>query len=132
MHTEVLIKRVYDTPSDDDGLRVLVDKLWPRGIKKEDLKYDIWARDIAPSSENRRMFHANPEDNWKKFSDCYRKELESSSAFSNFIALLERSHPKRITLLYAFKSRIKNHAIVLQQEIMERLYKRALDITMFS
>jgi uncharacterized protein YeaO (DUF488 family) len=121
MKTEVLIKRVYESTDESDGLCVLVDRLWPRGIKKENLKCDIWAKEIAPSPELRKKFHADIENNWTVFTKDYVTELETSSAFTEFIAKIREENPKRITLLYAFKNKIKNHAIILQQEIIKRL-----------
>lgn len=121
METEVLIKRVYEPMDDNGGLNVLVDRLWPRGIKKADLKYDIWAKDIAPSPELRKMFHADTEGNWTTFAADYAHELETSSAFAELIARIEKDQPRYINLLYAFKDKIKNHAVVLQQEIIKAL-----------
>ena len=65
--TRIRIKRVYEAPAPDDGCRVLVDKLWPRGVRKEALPYDIWARDIAPSAALRTWYHADPAARWQEF-----------------------------------------------------------------
>jgi uncharacterized protein YeaO (DUF488 family) len=120
-NTEVLIKRVYDSVDENDGLRVLVDRLWPRGISKDKLKCDIWAKEIAPSPELRKMFHADIENNWTAFTNGYIQELELSPSFNDFIAKIRKDNPKRVTLLYAFKNEIKNHALILQQEIIKKL-----------
>jgi len=117
---EIKIKRAYDAAEESDGMRVLVDRLWPRGIKKTDLKYDVWAKEITPSSALRKLFHEDPENNWDAFSVGYIRELESSEAFSKFIAMIKEERPECVTLLYAFKNRIKNHALILQQEIQKR------------
>jgi uncharacterized protein YeaO (DUF488 family) len=120
METEVLIRRVYDkTP--EEGLRVLVDRLWPRGIKKSDLPYDIWAKEITPSTELRTMFHADPEGHWDAFTKGYAEELDASAAFHDFIERIKKEQPQRIILLYAFKNQTKNHAVILQQKIIEAL-----------
>jgi uncharacterized protein YeaO (DUF488 family) len=72
----VKIKRVYDQPEKADGKRVLVDRLWPRGVKKEDAGFDLWLKDIAPSNELRKWFSHDPSK-WQEFEERYRKELET-------------------------------------------------------
>lgn len=69
--TQVNIKRVYDEPSEQDGYRVLVDRLWPRGMKREYLKYDYWAKEVTPSNDLRKWFHADIEKRWGTFADMY-------------------------------------------------------------
>ncbi len=64
MKWTIKLKRVYEPAEADDGLRILVDRVWPRGIKKSDLRFDIWAKDVTPSSEARQFFHADPSGNW--------------------------------------------------------------------
>lgn len=123
MGTEVCIKRVYDPETDDDGLRILVDRLWPRGMKKESLRYDIWAKEITPSTTLRMLFHTDPEANWDTFTKGYEQELSSSQAFGTFIEKLKEINPQRITLLYAYKNKVKNHAIILQQAICNALHE---------
>ena len=100
--TRIAIKRVYEPATDTDGLRVLVDKLWPRGIRKEALHYDLWAKEIAPSAPLRRWFHA---------------ELAASPAVRAFVAKIEKE--PCATLLYASKNAEENHARVLR-EYLER------------
>ncbi len=117
--TQIKIKRVYDNPEAEDGYRVLVDRLWPRGMKKEHLKYDAWEKDITPSSELRKWYHANPDENWKAFSAMYRKELEASEAVRDFLAKIKTY--KTVTLLYASKEPVHNHAIILQRFLETRL-----------
>ena len=120
MDIEIKIKRVYDAAEESDGMRVLVDRLWPRGIRKTDLRYAVWAKDITPSSALRKLFHEDPDNDWDAFLTGYIRELESSEAFSKFIAMIKEKRPACVTLLYVFKNRIKNHALVLQQEIRKR------------
>lgn len=118
---EVVTKRVYDAQEDNDGLRILVDRFWPRGVRKADLRYDIWAKDVTPSDELRRMFHSNPEANWCKFSEEYRNQLSSSDALNSLVSKIRDSKASRVTLLYSFKDKIHNHSLILQQEIINHL-----------
>ncbi|MEZ6194079.1 MAG: DUF488 domain-containing protein [Phycisphaerales bacterium] len=106
------IKRVYDEPSEQDGTRVLVDRLWPRGLAKDDAALDIWAKDLAPSTELRKWFDHEP-DRFKQFAERYRRELsENGSAVDAFLGQIDRR--KRLTLLYAAKDPDINHAVVLK------------------
>lgn len=109
--TRIAIKRVYEPATDTDGLRVLVDKLWPRGIRKEALHYDLWAKEIAPSAPLRRWFHADPQGRWEEFRRRYLHELAASPAVRAFAARIEKE--PRATLLYASKNAEENHARVL-------------------
>jgi uncharacterized protein YeaO (DUF488 family) len=103
------VKRVYDPPTRDDGFRVLVDRLWPRGLTKEDAALDLWAKDLAPSPELRRDFNHRPE-RFAEFTHHYRGELVRNPAVAAFRAELKR--PK-VTLLYGAHDREHNHALVL-------------------
>jgi uncharacterized protein YeaO (DUF488 family) len=107
------IKRVYEPAADADGFRVLVDRLWPRGVKKENAKIDLWAKDISPSGALRREFHGHPE-HWQKFVVAYAKELAREPAASAARDLL--AHRKRgpVTLLYAARDEEHNNAVVLK------------------
>lgn len=111
--THIKIKRVYDSPTPEDGYRVFADRLWPRGMKKEHLKYDAWEKDITPSPELRKWYHEDPANHWDGFSTQYRKELETSTAIQKFLADIKH-HPV-VTLLYASKDPVHNHARILQQ-----------------
>ena len=102
-----------ENPEAEDGYRVLVDRLWPRGMKKEYLKYDVWEKDITPSPELRKWFHEDTAGHWEAFSDMYRKELETSEATRNFLASIKPY--KTVTLLYTSKEPVRNHARILQQ-----------------
>lgn len=110
--TTIALKRVYDTPSPEDGLRVLVDRLWPRGLSKEHAAIDEWDKDLAPSSELRKWFHHDPEL-WEYFSKKYREELHESNLGKDF--LLRHKDQEKITLLYAAKDKDHCHAIILKQ-----------------
>ena len=118
----IVVKRVYEAASPADGVRVLVDRLWPRGLRKEEAGVKFWLRDLAPSTEWRQWFHANPEA-WRLFRKRYLKELVSpaaSAAVEKLHGLVE-SKPK-VTLLYASRNEEHNNAIVLK-ELLEGVPK---------
>jgi len=111
----VAVKRVYEAPSPSDGVRVLVDRLWPRGLTKTDAAVKRWLRDLAPSTELRQWFHANPEA-WLFFRKRYLKELvslEASTALEKLHALAQSG--KKLTLLYASRNEEYNNAVVLKE-----------------
>lgn len=105
-------KRVYDAASKEDGYRVLVDRLWPRGIKKVDLAYDEWCKTLAPSTELRKAFHGEEID-FAAFKKSYREELEAQKEAGEQLAA--RGKNGTVTLLYAAKERDQNHAVVLAE-----------------
>ncbi len=107
----VQLRRVYDEPSDDDGLRVLVDRLWPRGLTKERAAVDVWLRDVAPSTDLRRWFH-HEEPLFDEFTRRYRAELADNPALDELRALVA-SHDV-VTLLYGAKDPVHNQATVLR------------------
>lgn len=109
---QVRLKRVYDDFSETDGYRVLVDKLWPRGMKKEYLKYDYWAKGVTPSTTLRKWFHEDIQGHWSEFVEMYQKELDVSSTVADFLAQI-KPHPV-VTLLYASKDPTHNHARILR------------------
>jgi uncharacterized protein YeaO (DUF488 family) len=111
----VMLKRVYDPPAKADGERVLVDRLWPRGLTKVKAKVDLWLKDVAPSTELRKWFGHDPEK-WTEFKKRYRVELKNNPALSE---LLELSRQGDITLVYAAKDQLHNEAVVLKQ-ILDR------------
>lgn len=111
----VRLKRVYEAHAANDGVRVLVDRLWPRGLTKEAAALDAWLKDIAPSNELRQWYHAHPLQ-WSKFRKKYLEELSNEAAHDG----LEQLHkfarkPRGLTLLFASKSLEKNHALVLKE-----------------
>ena len=113
----VAIKRVYEAASRADGVRVLVDRLWPRGLTKERAAVDEWLRDLAPSNELRQWFHARPE-HWDAFRKKYLKELKQPEAERALRDLYQLAHKrKRLTLLFASKNEIRNNALVLKELI---------------
>ena len=114
-------KRAYDTVDPDDGFRVLVDRLWPRGVSKERAAIDLWVKDTAPSPRLREEWHHAPAEEWGAYADRYRAELahETGSALDALAAEL-RPHPV-VTLVYAAHDPEHNHAVVLEEALRERL-----------
>lgn len=118
--TSIATKRVYDPPSPDDGFRVLVDRLWPRGVTKQAAALDLWAKDVAPSPDLRKEFNHRPE-RFAEFTRHYLRELSKNPAVTAFRAELKR--PK-VTLLYGAHDRVNNHALVLA-DFLRRGTKRS-------
>jgi uncharacterized protein YeaO (DUF488 family) len=112
---DIVVKRVYEPASPTDGVRVLVDRLWPRGLRKEEVAAKFWLRDLAPSKELREWFHANPEA-WQLFRKRYLKELVSPAASAAVEKLYRMAEAKRkVTLLYASKNEQHNNAVALKE-----------------
>lgn len=109
-------KRIYDAPAHDDGYRVLIDRLWPRGISKERAALDLWLKEIAPSPELRTWFGHRP-DRFAEFARRYRAELTENTAVKE-LRELATSHNK-LTLLYAAKDPAINHAVVLREFVTQ-------------
>lgn len=118
---QIKLKRVYEDAKSTDGYRILVDRLWPRGMKKEALHYDLWEKDITPSPELRRWFHQAPDERWQEFAELYKKELDGSEAAKAFMEKIRERQV--VTLLYAAKSPDHNHALILK-EYMEEVMRR--------
>ncbi|MEK4554138.1 MULTISPECIES: DUF488 domain-containing protein [Jeotgalicoccus] len=108
------LKRVYDDVSQQDGKRILVDGVWPRGIKKEDLEHDEWYKEIAPSSDLRKWFDHDP-DKWEEFKKKYKKELKEQKDLVDQIKKDSDGH--NVTLLYAAKDEEHNQAVVIKEYI---------------
>lgn len=118
----VLLKRVYDEPADSDGIRVLVDRLWPRGLTKQEARLDAWLRDLAPSNELRKWFHAHPE-RWQDFRQRYLTELRTPAAAVALQKLYDLLDGDRtVSLLFASKQTDRNNATVLK-EIVDGMKK---------
>lgn len=107
----VQIKRIYEDPSPEDGARVLVDRLWPRGVSKEEAALDRWMKEVAPSDELRRWFDHDPEK-WEAFREKYAAELEEKDEQLRF--LRSEAEEGTLTLLYAARDVEHNHALVLR------------------
>lgn len=118
---KIKIKRVYEDPDPSDGFRVFIDKLWPRGVSKEEFHYDDWEKDIAPSKELREWFHADESGRWEQFQSLYKKELSHSEPVKSFIDNIRNKDT--VTLLYASKEPIRNHARILQKFLEEKFLK---------
>jgi uncharacterized protein YeaO (DUF488 family) len=107
---KIAIKRVYEQPKESDGMRILVDRLWPRGLAKEKARVDLWLKDIAPSNELRKWFAHDPKK-WPEFQARYKEELK---AHPGPLVLLKKEAAKRpITLLYGAHDQEHNQAVAL-------------------
>jgi uncharacterized protein YeaO (DUF488 family) len=111
------IKRAYEKASEEDGERYLVDRLWPRGVKKEDIKIKAWLKELAPSDSLRRWF-GHREDRWAEFKRRYFRELEDKADV--WKPLLERARKGRLTLVYGSRHRL-NNAFALKQFLEEKM-----------
>ena len=119
--TQVKLKRVYEDMDKSDGYRVLVDRLWPRGMRKEALHYDLWDKDISPSPNLRKWFHENPDEHWESFKTLYQKELSESQAAKSFVEEIKKRDT--VTLLYASRETQHNHAIILK-DYLDKILKK--------
>ncbi len=108
------IKRVYEPATDADGLRVLVDRLWPRGVTKEKARIDLWLKDVAPTDGLRRLVHGDPAK-WDEFVTAYRRELAHEPAKTAAAGLHQRLHSQPVTLLYAARDQAHNNAVALKE-----------------
>jgi uncharacterized protein YeaO (DUF488 family) len=112
--TRISLKRVYDPPSAKDGFRVLVGRLWPRGLKKENTKIDLWCKDVAPGNDLRKWFGHDPAK-WDEFERRYFRELDNHPAETSVLA--EKAKSGAVTLLFAAKDKIYNNAAALIEYI---------------
>lgn len=110
---QISIRRAYDDPSEDDGYRVLVDRLWPRGVNKESLVLNEWCKDVAPSPELRRWFGHEPAK-FDEFKAKYLDELEKNKEPKKLLGRA-KNHGQKLTLIYAAKDPHTNHAVVLKE-----------------
>jgi uncharacterized protein YeaO (DUF488 family) len=114
------LSRAYDPSGPDDGYRVLVDRVWPRGRTREELAIDEWARDLGPSTELRRWFGHEPA-RWDAFRQRYRDELAAPALAAELDRLAERARAGRVTLVFGARDREHNQAVVIAEEIGRRL-----------
>ncbi len=119
----VRTKRAYEAASRADGYRVLVDRLWPRGLRKEDVPLDAWAKELSPSDGLRRWFGHEP-GRWRGFVTRYRQELRTDAARAALEDLGRRAAAGTVTLVYAARDASHNNAVVLRGEIARRLRAR--------
>lgn len=115
MNRKIFLKRVYDDYDPDDGKRILVDRLWPRGIKKENAKIDLWMKDIAPSNELRKWFHQGD----KKFEDFRAKYLKELKSKEDLCKELLNFGKGKLTFLFSSKNRDASNATVLKEYLEE-------------
>lgn len=117
--TSIVIKRVYDPPGAGDGTRILVDRLWPRGMAKERAQIDLWLKDIAPSNTLRKRFHARP-DEWGGFCTAYFAELEEPVGQVAAQTLFDHLRNGPVTLLYGARDEHHNNAVALKAWLERR------------
>lgn len=118
---EIRLKRAYDGNSDGDGFRIYVDRIWPRGLSHESFKYELWEKQIAPTSELRHWFHEDPDNRWPEFEEKYYKELENNPDMPKLLRLI--SGKPVVTLIYSSKDHDKNNAVVLKSFLQKALKK---------
>jgi uncharacterized protein YeaO (DUF488 family) len=119
MTPTIHIKRIYEEPSPKDGFRVLVDRLWPRGVSKDAAQLDDWWKELAPSTDLRKWFH-HEEQKWEEFTDAYQEELQENH--EQLLACAKQVQDEDlITLLYAAKDTEHNHARVLKSALSSAL-----------
>lgn len=118
----IKVKRAYEEAEKKDGYRVLVDRLWPRGLKKEELEFDEWAKELSPSKELRQFF-SHDKEKWKEFSSRFKKELKVKEAKEKIYNLAKRAKKKNVTLIYSAKDEEHNNAILLREIIEEEMKK---------
>jgi uncharacterized protein YeaO (DUF488 family) len=114
------VKRIYEPAEEGDAFRVLVDRLWPRGVSKEKAHIDVWLKDIAPSDALRRRVHGDPEA-WDQFVIDYQAELAGEPAQAAAQMLIERLRQQPVTLLYAARNETQNNAVALKAWLEARV-----------
>jgi uncharacterized protein YeaO (DUF488 family) len=119
----VKLKRVGEAAARSDGYRVLVERLWPRGVRKVDLVLDEWLKDIAPSTELRKWFSHDPE-RWSEFKKRYAAELRVSPAAESLQALVARAAKSTVTLLFSSHDAEHNNAVALKEQVERRNARR--------
>jgi uncharacterized protein YeaO (DUF488 family) len=118
------MRRAYEPAAPGDGYRVLIDRLWPRGVKKEVLALDLWAKELAPSADLRRWFGHDPR-RWNGFVERYQQELRAPAARKRLADLATRAAEGAVTIVYGARDEQHNDAIVVRDEIARRLRARA-------
>lgn len=120
MTLKIKTQRLYESLKGTEGFRVLVDRLWPRGVSKQEFEFDLWCKDLAPTSELRKWFDHEVEK-WPEFCERYQAELRSSEQQHRITKLIEQAGNQKIVLLYGAKDAEHNQAIVLAREIKRRI-----------
>lgn len=114
---KILVKRIYELAAKSDGFRVLVDRLWPRGMAKENAKLDLWLPDLGPSTELRKWFNHDPAK-WDEFRRRYHAELKEKTSL--LAAITEQKKTRPVTLLYSAKDEAHNQAVALQEFLLKK------------
>ncbi len=114
----IRLKRAYDGTSPDDGTRILVERLWPRGVKKEALGIDAWPKDVGPSTELRKWFNHDP-DKWAEFQERYTRELDSRP--ETWKPILSAARRGVVTLVYSSHDEEHNNAVALQAYLRQKM-----------
>lgn len=117
MKNTIVTKRAYEPESPEDGFRIYVDRLWPRGLSHETFHYDLWDKEVAPSTELRQWFHENPTAEWTEFEERYKDELLANPAFDALKKLI--ADKPMVTLLYSSHDTEHNNALVLQSLLLQ-------------
>ena len=117
----ITAKRIYEPPQSSDGFRILVDRVWPRGVSKERAKIAVWLKEIGPSTELRKWFSHDPK-RWPEFRKRYRQELRAKSELTSRIKQLEKEH-RVVTLVFSARDEERNQAVVLRDFLAKRARK---------
>lgn len=112
---QIEIKRAYEPESPSDGYRIYIDRLWPQGLSHETFHYDLWEKEISPSTELREWFHADPQTRWSGFCTRYKAELAENPAFAALRKLVDSKQV--VTLLYSSRDTLHNNAVVLKEAL---------------
>lgn len=123
MAKQIQIRRAYEAPDANDGYRVFIDRLWPRGLSKDDFKFDYWCKDLAPSSALRTWFGHRIE-RWDGFQENYRQELRAPELRELMHKIAEQTDKATITLVYGAKDGAHNNAVVLADEMSRELKRK--------
>lgn len=110
---KIQLKRAYDPESDSDGYRIYIDRIWPRGLSHATFHYDLWEKQVSPSTELREWFHADMNGRWPEFKEKYKAELLKNPAFNELKNLVQQKD--KVTLLYSSRNREENNAVVLKE-----------------
>ena len=125
MAQQILLKRAYEKAAESDGFCVLADRLWPRGVSKENARLDMWAKDVAPSTPLRQWFGHDPE-RWLEFARRYKIELKETQAREEIIEIVDRAkQAPAITLIYGAKDTEHNEAVVLRDILKRRVRSKS-------
>lgn len=122
MVSPIEIRRLYQPAEASEGYRVFIDRLWPRGVSKDDFPFDVWCKGLAPSPDLRKWF-GHKAKNWAEFCDRYRTELHTPAQQHRIHELLHQAQSKRIILLYGAKDPDHNHAVILARELKQAQHK---------